>query len=100
MTIDDVKAESNEPKFIKRVNDDGEPIECECCGYEAATSLFSGHAEGLRGLETKKTYLCEVCSSTHLSSSVNYPSWCPDPQLWQSIGWLANRILDEIRSTR
>lgn len=87
-------------EFTKRATEDGDPIECDCCGYEAATLDFDCHAEGLRGLDRKTTTLCEVCASTHLSKSVNYPSQCPDQQLWQSIGWIANRILDEIRASR
>lgn len=87
-------------KFEKRKDDRGDAIECECCGYWAATSVFEGHAEGLHALEKRETYLCEVCSSTHLSLAVTYPSQCPDARLWMSIGWIANRILDEIRSSR
>jgi hypothetical protein len=71
---------------------DGEVTECECCGYLAPVDKF------YEGPNRRLMYLCEVCSSTYLSQAVAYPQQCPDPTLYKSIGWIANRLLSEIRS--
>lgn len=84
-------------EYTYRTDEDGEPVECDCCGYPAPLSEFSGHAEHMT---TATHLLCEVCSSTHLSSSVWYPSQCPDERLWRSIGWIANLLREEIKSLK
>lgn len=45
-------------------------------------------------------WLCQVCADTFLSYAVIYPGRVEDACLYRSIGWIANRILDEIRTLR
>jgi hypothetical protein len=84
--------------FVKRVDDDGDAIHCACCDYPAATTRHSSNAPGTSGPAFGEWYLCEVCFSTHLSDCVWYPQQCADPGLCRSVGWIANRLIDEIRN--
>ena len=68
--------------------------DCACCGYCTQVSRFPGNGGG------EDLWLCEICSSTRLSMSVRYPGQCVDIHLNRSVGWIANKILDEIRHTR
>ena len=43
----------------------------------------------------KDMTLCEICSHTHLSSCMTNPH--KDSYLYKAIGWIGNRILEEIR---
>lgn len=77
-----------------RKDEEGEQIGCESCGYLAPLGEF----KDMTGLEHRKThYFCEICSSTHISKTVVYPKQFVDVKLAQSLGWIANRIIDEIR---
>jgi hypothetical protein len=70
-----------------------DPEQCDCCHYEAADleSYKTGMGEGDKRL-------CEFCANTFLSSIVENPAhYETDPALARSIGWIANRLLDEIR---
>lgn len=63
---------------------------CDNCGYKTKVEK---HHEG----NPAQTYeLCRVCASTHLSKAVTYPEQCPDPNLYKSIGWVVNLVLDEL----
>lgn len=62
--------------------------ECSFCGYE--TKLESYPHESLANTEVE---LCDVCARTFLNASC-------DRLLAQSIGYIANLLLDEIRSLR
>ena len=50
------------------------------------------HNERLIG----EVYLCEVCASTMLSTALFYPDQCPDPVLYQALGWIANKLLEKL----
>ena len=80
--------------YVKKTDDDGEAAKCFCCGYAAATYAFDD--ERHRG---HKMELCEVCSSTHLSTSVQYPDSVSYElrKLFGAVGWIANKLLDEIK---
>lgn len=73
-------------------HDSGGVRECDCCGYPARLSEFSRPGPAPR----KVSLFCEVCSSTYLSQVVWYPTQTDEPNLYRSIGWIANRILDRI----
>lgn len=81
-------------EFSKRFDDDGEPIECECCHYPGRLETFPGTMthRGQRDL-----VLCEVCANTYLSIAEKYPNQCPDGQLYRSVAVLGNMLLEAIR---
>jgi len=68
-------------------DEDGEVLECDCCGSQVATSVFAN------GLPAKDGRLCEVCSSTFLSHAFWYPEQVSDTRLYKSIAIIANMIL-------
>ena len=67
---------------------------CDCCGYEGVE--LEAYA-GASGQERRGFLLCEVCAHTPVSSAVIYRSQCADPKTLQSLGWIANKILEEVR---
>jgi len=79
-------------EFKKQFADDG-PVECFACKYPGDVAEF-------KNMDTeygkKDLILCEFCATTHLGTSFSFP-FDKDRQLHQSIGWIANRLLDEIR---
>jgi hypothetical protein len=81
---------------------DGEKPICDCCGYEAPLKYYRGPiTKSTPGGEPNGSKFCEVCAGTYLSHSVSYPYTLGEHKLlWGSIGWIANRILDEIRAGR
>ena len=84
-------------EYQKLTDEDGEPIECDCCQYPAPVSLFKNTlTEYSNMIVGEDKYFCEICASTFLSSSVTYPSQCNDPKLHQSIGWIANFLAEKI----
>ena len=82
-----------------KIRYDGEDqVECECCGYAAPVKKFN--EPSARYPRGEDVWLCEVCSSTFLSSAVTWPAACPDVTLYKSLGYIANMLLDEIRKAR
>lgn len=84
-------------EYENRVDDNGEPQECDCCSFpgrlhEFKAMMVHGGQEDL--------WLCEVCSQTYLSVARKYPAQCPDVQLYKSIAIIANMLLEEIRKTQ
>jgi len=76
------------------------PGECECCGFRGIP-LKNYRGEGTeRWAEGNHDdfWFCEVCASTYLAHTVLYPDLYGDrSKLFKSLGWIANRILQEIR---
>jgi len=69
--------------------------ECDNCGYETQLTCYRGTHPA-----TDRHWFCEVCASSYLSHATVYRSQCQDPRLHRSLGWIANRILDEIRGLK
>lgn len=69
--------------------------ECSNCSYVTDVKYYRMTSE-----ETSGLWLCEVCAET----SLHLASWLPDgidrPGLFRSLGWIVNRLLDEIRKGR
>lgn len=65
---------------------------CDCCGYPTETKTYH------TGIPRQNFDLCVVCASTHLSKAVTYPDQCGDGDIRKAIGWIANKLLEEIRS--
>lgn len=65
---------------------------CDCCNYPAKTlKVYTG--------DTRKQSctFCQVCASTFFSHCITYPEFYgKDRYLWASLGWIANKMLDEI----
>lgn len=81
-----MSAESSKFKFL--TDEEGNRHGCDCCQYKAPLVPF---------VEGKQThYLCEVCYSTYLSYAILYPSPDTDRHLYCSVGWIANRLLDQM----
>lgn len=86
-------------EYIKRkLPDDPEvDVVCYSCHYPAQVAIF----EGVDTEDGKKDIaLCEVCASTHIGTTYCYPSRHGGRYAFQSLGWIANKILDEIRNPR
>lgn len=62
---------------------------CENCEYDTLLVCYWRDGES--------RWYCEVCASTSLSRATHRPAMVEDPELCKSIGWIANRILDEVR---
>ena len=86
-------------EYVKRVNADGEAIECDCCGYWTETAEYEPSIE-IRRSQFGLVYLCEICGTSGLDISVMYPSQCKEPRLYRAIGWIANMLRDEIRELK
>ncbi len=83
-------------EYAKRF-EGGEPVTCDNCGYPAALGDFTP----LQVPPSTKAHLyCEVCAKTFLSVATDYPSQCPDSKLYQAVGWVANKILEEIEKIK
>jgi len=80
-------------KYEYQDDGDGGKIACVCCDYPAPLAEFE------KGPGKKVVWLCQVCATTHLSKAIFHPHQVADPDLNQSIGWIANRLLDAIRET-
>ena len=79
--------------------DQDEP--CDNCGHEQAkTAKFMCHGEAFPGLKQGERFYCKVCANTHLSKATDYPRQCDEPDLWKSIGWIANEILLAIAAAK
>ncbi len=65
---------------------------CESCEYPTKCEEYQA------GWPRRAKMLCEVCANTHLSKPVWYPNLFSDneKQLFQSIAWLGNKILEKL----
>ncbi len=67
---------------------------CDCCQYPGPISLFTN-------ILTKRgpwdIWLCEICSNTRLSTAVEWPEQCNDPDLHKAVGWIGNYLAQLIR---
>lgn len=69
---------------------------CDNCEYPAKLMEYSGKTVEPEG----PLAFCEVCYRTYLHRAVVYPRQYGDQRpLWASIGYIANMILDELRSS-
>lgn len=73
--------------------------ECDCCGFahpdlEVRKFTMREHAK-----EAYEIELCEICANTHIANIFEYPSHYEngDYALARTIGWIGNRILQEIK---
>jgi hypothetical protein len=72
--------------------------ECQCCEYETDLTAYSAEVGPAPHLRVRREiWLCEVCASTPLSQAYERPDTVEDPGLYRALGWIANRILKEIR---
>jgi len=83
-------------EYIKRKmpDDPDEDMACDSCRYPAAVSIF-------KDMDTeygkRDVAFCEVCASTHIGTTFCYQSRHDGRYVFQSMAWIANKILDEIR---
>jgi hypothetical protein len=76
---------------------------CGCCNYEGIPVkeyTISGEYDIRNGTKPEPRTLCMFCSHTFISGMVNFPSQSAPGVigLAQSLGWIANRILAEIKA--
>jgi hypothetical protein len=76
-----------------RNDGNGKPKECDCCGYPAPLGRFEASCDMQH---EEPDWLCEVCSRSHLSKAVQYPEQVDHPELYYSLGWIANRLLEAL----
>ena len=71
------------------------PESCECCDYDTPSLEYYSPRPG----QDTGRWLCEICASTDLETIVIHPQiYSADiAAIARSMGWIANRILDEIR---
>jgi len=77
----------------------GSEAECGFCHYE---THCSNYPVDYGKYQFSERWLCEVCAGTPLSRQMLYPTGSEYEGLsvlGPAIGWIANRILDEIRAT-
>lgn len=75
---------------------DGNPRRCDSCGYPAALREYDA---GFRAGKT--VMLCEICEKTEIAQAYKTPSQYESEIVsLRTIGYVANRILDEIRKSR
>ena len=70
---------------------------CECCHTEEIE--VTDYPARIASAEAR---LCEVCAHSMLGHSVEYPrQWPPGlPYVATALGWIANRLLNEIAELR
>ncbi len=69
---------------------------CACCGYETELKSYQGPPP-----ESKLILYCHVCAYSLISISVTYPTLQRDNKaILQTIGFVTNLILDEIRKLK
>ena len=81
-------------------DEDGQQRECDSCGFATALEEFTIDDQYHKG-EKRVVYICELCSSTQISSAtLEYPKHYDDrtKTVLGTIGWVANRVLYEIRN--
>lgn len=79
---------------------DEKPV-CDCCGYPAELEEYRGPIVGDSLVGEGKSMFCDICASTFLSHCITYPRlYGENRYLWRSVGWIANRLLDEIRRVK
>jgi hypothetical protein len=66
----------------------GELLECDHCHYPARTAMF----------DDKR--LCEICASAVPGGVIRGLWGSQVADVYQTLGWIGNRLLDEIRSTK
>ena len=72
-----------------RFDADGDPIACHFCRYECVP--LDEFTFRQFKVEPKQVLWCEVCSMTYLTLDEDHE------RLARSIGWIANRILEEVK---
>jgi len=80
-------------------DEDGEIKQCDCCGYPAPLTEFrTSTVSHKRG----STFLrCEICDSTAIGIAFEFPhQYEGQAETLRVIGYVANRILDEIRKLK
>lgn len=77
------------------------PAACECCGFRGIPLQPYSSVGTERWLHGNHNdfWFCEICANTSLSDAVQFPRQV-DARLYRSLGWLANRILHEIRQQK
>jgi hypothetical protein len=70
--------------------------ECESCGYPVEILNEVIRNEFRRDKEEVKMRVCEICYSTFITNSIG----SKDEELFQTIGWIGNYIVDEIRKMK
>jgi len=83
--------------YERRHDDDGDPIECDCCGYFAPTREFELADPSRPGDLTEHTF-CRICASTPACNVLRYPEQCHDSDMLRTAAWIGNAILEAIYS--
>lgn len=83
---------------FRRFSDDKDLHCCDCCGYPAPLHTFQIYAEGGAepGLHRRAAQFCEICSSSFISSSYEYPRQYPGAKEMQATAFCTNAILDQL----
>jgi hypothetical protein len=78
--------------------DDLDKPTCENCGYPAS-DLTEYDIPNLEVGGKMKHVLCDICANTFLSrATTNLRQYGQQAALFQSLGWIANMLRDEIRA--
>lgn len=83
--------EANEP----------EPEICDNCAYPAPLTEYENNDFSGGEFKEVKHWFCDVCASTYLSrATTNLQQYGSQAALFQSLGYIANMVLDEIRKSQ
>jgi hypothetical protein len=69
--------------------------ECEACGYLVEV-LKEIHYNWRRDKDELRLRLCKICSNTFIGDAIYERD--ENIELYRTIGWIGNYIVDEIRS--
>ncbi len=78
-------------EYKRMQDDDGEPRDCDSCGYPAPLATFQSAPTN-----EPKT-ICELCAGTYAGSALDYPSQYPNADVLKTICHVGNAILAELR---
>ena len=86
-------------RYEYETDENGQVIKCDSCGYPAPLSEFTMSTVGL--LRGQKAMLCEICAKTAIGQAYEFPhQYEGQDATMRAVGYVANRILDEIRKSR
>lgn len=82
------------------MDDEENPGECTCCGYQTtALTLYKDQPTTIAGggkLVTADFWFCELCASTPASNAHCYPGQYPDGTSMRTVCYVGNVLLQRL----
>lgn len=74
---------------------DEEVTQCDACKFEGVP--VKAYTDSGVGIQPQTLMLCEVCASTVIGNMARNPQLYQNYALYRTLGWVANKILVEMR---